>query len=185
VPRSRLEKMLDSSLRERRLPGSYKIRSQKDEPLGFARHEGHRFFEESVSLVQATRPSLSPAEQEWRAMEEEILLADFILRIENDNESDDFVPYEVSTLRRATDFLKRLMIHSHASNVVGMGVPQIGPADRGSVDLYWEKVDRTLLINFLASENIANFYGRKSKSEISARFYPSEARAELVFWLAD
>jgi hypothetical protein len=41
------------------------------------------------------------------------------------------------------------------------------------------------LINFPAGESIANYYGKKPKSEISGRFDPSDARAELVFWLAD
>jgi len=61
----------------------------------------------------------------------------------------------------------------------------IGPADHGSIDLYWEKADRTLLINFPAMESVANYYGKKPKSEISGRFDPSEARAELALWLAD
>jgi hypothetical protein len=77
------------------------------------------------------------------------------------------------------------MIHAHSSSIVGIGVPQIGPADHGSIDLFWEKCDRTLLINFPAGESIANYYGKKPKSEISGRFDPSDARAELVFWLAD
>jgi len=45
------------------------------------------------------QPSLS--EQEWRAMEEEIKAADFILRIQNDDEAEDFVPYASETLTRA------------------------------------------------------------------------------------
>jgi hypothetical protein len=186
MSQSRLEKMLDSSLLERRYPeSSYRVRSAKDKPFGFKRHEKPRTLEELSLVIPASKPLASPKEQEWRAIEEEIKLANFILDIQNDEESDDFVPYEKATLSRATAFLRRLMIHSHAANVVGMGVPQIGPADRGSIDLYWEKTDRTLLINFLASENTANFYGKKPKSEISGRFDPSEARAELVFWLAD
>jgi len=186
VPRSRLERMLDSSLQERRFRGSsYRVHSPKDEPVGFKRNESHRAPDEFVSLSSVVKFPLSPKELEWQAMEEEIKLADFLLSIESDTESDDFVPYEKETLSRATGFLRRLMIHAHAANVVGMGVPQIGPADCGSVDLYWEKSDRTLLINFLPSESIANYYGRKAKSEISGRCDPSEARAELVFWLAD
>jgi len=118
-------------------------------------------------------------------MEEEIKAAEFVLGIENDSETDDFVPYTRETLTRATQFLQRLMIHAHSANVVGMGVPRIGPADHGSIDLFWQKADRTLLINFPANESIANYYGKKPKSEISGKFDPSESRAELVFWLAD
>jgi hypothetical protein len=66
-----------------------------------------------------------------------------------------------------------------------IGSPRIGPADNGSLDLFWEKPDRTLLINFSSKEPDATFYGKKEKSEISGRFDPSETRPELAVWLAD
>ncbi len=118
-------------------------------------------------------------------MEAEIKSAEFILGIQKESELEEFVPYERETLSRATNFLQRLMIHSHSANLINIGVPRIGPADYGSIDLYWEIDDRTLLINFPANESVANYYGKKPKSEISGRFDPSESRAELVFWLAD
>jgi len=183
---SRLEKALESSSRERLFSGSsYRVRSVKDQPLGFKRLEKGRSARDFISIAPPTRQSSSPAEIEWCAMEEEIKAANFVLGIQNDCHEDDFVPYTQPVLSRATDFLRRLMIHAHAVNVVGMGVPQIGPADFGSIDLFWEKGDRTLLINFPAGENIANYYGKKPKSKISGQFDPSESRAELVFWLAD
>jgi hypothetical protein len=118
-------------------------------------------------------------------MDEEIRAASFILGIENEEESDEFVPYAKETLDRATSFLTRQMIHAHTARILGMGVPQIGPADKGSIDLYWEKEDRTLLINFPSESAVANYFGKKPKSEISGRFEPSEARVELISWLAD
>jgi hypothetical protein len=139
--------------------------------------------EEFVDDVAVARtPSLF--DQEWRAMEAEIKAANFILGIQNDSELEGFVPYVRETLSRATSFLQRLMIHAHSANLINMGVPRIGPADQGSIDLYWESGDRTLLINFPADKDIANYYGKKPKSEISGRFDPSEARADLVVWLA-
>jgi hypothetical protein len=181
-----LEKALESSSRERRFSGaSYRVRSLKDQPFGFRRHEKISSVEEFISFGQVPRQVSAPAVVEWRAMEDEIKAADFVLGIEDDSESNDFVPYLQVTLSRATGFLRRLMIHAHSSKVVGIGVPQIGPADSGSIDLFWERGDRTLLINFPADESSATYYGKKPKSEISGRFDPSEARAELVFWLAD
>jgi hypothetical protein len=118
-------------------------------------------------------------------MEEEIAAARYIVQIMNDSEADDFVLYSEKTLSWATGFLTRQMIYAHAASVVGIGVPQIGPADSGSVDLFWEKSDRTLLVNFPSSGGLASYYGKKPKSEISGRFDPSEARADLVIWLAD
>jgi hypothetical protein len=118
-------------------------------------------------------------------MDEEIEAARYILKIENDTEADDFVPYSNITLSCATGFLRRQMIYAHAARLIGMGVPQIGPADHGSVDLFWEKSDRTLLVNFPSSGGLVSYYGKKPKSEISGRFDPSEARADLVIWLSD
>lgn len=182
---SRFERLMDSRSKARRLGGStYHVRTHKNkkEQFDFTRPE---YSEEAETLpVILTSPS-AMIEEEQRAMETEITAANFVLSIENGIESDDFESYSQGTLDRATGFLRRLMIHAHTANVIGMGIPQIGPADRGSIDLYWEKNDRTLLINFPAAENIANFYGKKAKSEISGRFEPSEARAELVFWLVD
>jgi hypothetical protein len=118
-------------------------------------------------------------------MDEEIKAAKYILEIDNEEDSAAFVSYTKETLDRAVDFLTRQMIQAHSARVFGMGVPSIGPADYGSIDLYWEKEDRTLLINFPSGSDSATYYGRKPKSEISGRFDPSEARVELVSWLAD
>ena|ERR1035437_5931168 len=146
---------------------------------------GSALREESATLFDGLNSSQSPKALEWRAMEEEIEAAKYILQIENNGETDYFVPYSRTTLACATDFLRRQVIHAHSAHVVGMGVPQIGPADGGSVDLFWEKSDRTLLINFPSSGGLASYYGKKPKSEISGRFDPSESRADLVIWLAD
>ena len=186
MPLSRLKKVIDASSSARRFPeSSYRVLSPKDEPIGFKRSESHRLPVGFGGSMPSVKPSLTPAELEWRAMEEEIKQASFLLSIGNESESGDFLPYDKATLSRAAGFLRRMMINAHSANVIGMGVPQIGPANSGSIDLYWEKDDRTLLINFPPSQCVANFYGRKAKSEISGRFDPSDARAELVIWLAD
>jgi len=186
VSNSRLEQLLGSSKRERLFSGnSYAVRSLKDEPMNFVRPEYDKLNRSFARFAPVKRQHLSSSDLEWSAMEEEIKSASFVLNIENDCNDDDFVPYSDQTLFRATGFLRRLMIHAHTSGLVGIGVPQIGPADHGSIDLFWEKCDRTLLINFPAEGNLSNFYGKKPKSEISGRFDSSDARAELVFWLAD
>jgi hypothetical protein len=183
---SRLEKLLESTQNEHRFSDSpYKVHRQRNKRFGF--HENG-----SITLKDEVRPfkavainQPSPAEQEWRAMEEEIQAANYIQQIENDAEIDDFVPYSQETLSFATDFLRRQMIHAHAANMIGMGIPQIGPADHGSVDLFWEKPDRTLLVNFPHSGEAASYYGKKRTREISGRFDPSDSLPELVIWLAD
>jgi hypothetical protein len=182
---SRLGELLENSSHARRFSGDW---------YAFRAPRGRRFGSPTIKPIEAedritpiSRAVTSPREEglEWQAMEEEIKAASSILKIENDEEAEDFIPYARETLDRATRFLTRQMIHAHSARVIGMGVPKIGPADHGSIDLYWEKIDRTLLINFPNGVNVANYYGKKSKSEISGRFDPSEARVELVSWLAD
>ena len=182
VRTSRFNQLLDSSSHARRFPGDwYKLRALRSNRFGSPTIEPDNL----IALFNRSTASSGEEVTEWRAMEEEIKSANYILTIENDEESDDFVPYTKETLERATGFLTRQMIHAHSARVVGMGVPRIGPADHGSIDLYWEKDDRTLLINFPCGANIANYYGKKPKSEVSGRFDPSEARIELISWLAD
>jgi hypothetical protein len=181
-----MQRLLESAVHKRCFPeSSYAVRSDKEKQVGFKRSERRDPSNRFVDLAVASRRSISPSEREWSAIDAEIKAASFVLEIENELESDDFVPYSRETLSRATGFLRRMMIHAHAANVTGVGVPQIGPADHGSIDLHWEKNDRILLINFPAMESVANYYGKKPKSEISGRFDPSEARVELALWLAD
>lgn len=179
--------LVDQCRGERRFPESqYKVHGQRPREFGFHEPESITFREEAVKPFIAKVSALqSPKDEEWRAMEEEIATAKYILKIENDAEADDFVLYSERTLSCATRFLRRQMIYAHAARVIGMGVPQIGPADRGSVDLFWEKSDRTLLVNFPSTGGLVSYYGKKPKSEVSGRFDPSEARADLVIWLAD
>jgi len=182
MPPSRLAKLLESSSRERVYSRtSYEV---KDRSFGFRQRNVERTGIEYVRIFPAVKPS-SPSDQEWRAMEDEIKSANYIVEIKSGPEPEGYVPYARETLARATDFLRRLMIHAHTANVIGTGVPRIGPAEDGSIDLFWEKDDRTLLVNFPAGESIGNYCGKKPKSEISGRFDPSESRPELVFWLAD
>ncbi|MGA3082065.1 MAG: hypothetical protein ABSD44_11860 [Terracidiphilus sp.] len=184
---SRLETLADQCRSERRFPDSpYIVHGQRPRKFGFHEPESITLREETVEPFIAKLSTLqSSKDAEERAMEEEIEAARYILEIENDTDADDFVPYSKTTLSCAIGFLRRQMIHAHTARLIGMGVPQIGPADRGSVDLFWEKADRTLLVNFPSSGGLVTYYGKKPKSEISGRFDPSEARTDLVIWLAE
>ena len=178
---TRLNQLVRDSSHARRFSPWYEMRSPKCDRFAsppvsdIRRHRGADTFTGKSSVPNS----------EWEIMENEIKSARYILQIKNEDELDDFVPYERATFDRAVGFLTRQMIHAHAARVFDMGVPRIDPADKGSIDLYWEKDDRTLLINFPAGTEIANYFGKKPKSEISGRFDPSVARVELISWLAD
>lgn len=182
--KSRLNDLLESSSQARRFSSnSYQFRPSR----------GRRFDAPTIRpwessgrhLLSNALPVPTDADSEWQSMEQEIKEAVYILAIKNEEDCDDFVPYTRETFDRATKFLTRQMIHAHSARVAGIGIPRICPADHGSIDLFWEKGDQTLLINFPPSGGDASYYGKKPKSEISGRFDPSEARIELISWLAD
>ena len=177
-----LEKIAERGARGRHSQKwGYKLRPRQDQSIRVKKVQndwmGQKVAAASLSVV------ISPAVFEMRATGEEIDAAQFILRIQDDFDSANFVPYTEEILVRATGFLRRLMIAAHNAGVFGIGVPQIGPAEHGSIDLFWEKRDRTLLMNFPVSESVANFYGKKSKGEISGRLDLSQAGLELAYWL--
>ena len=182
---SRLSQLVEDSSRARRFPDEwYEINKPRNNRFS-APAIDTEINKVGIQAFSASSSVAKEAEAEWRAMDDEIREARYILAIENDEGFGDFVPYTKETFNRATSFLTRQMIHAHSARLIGMGVPRICPADRGSIDLYWEKSDRTLLINFPSDSEIANYYGKRPKSEISGRFEPTEARVELVSWLAD
>jgi|GEM_PF-6808455 len=127
-----------------------------------------------------------PGAREMEDIEREIKDASFVLAIEPEDDDVDFVPYTPETLKRAADFLRRLAIHAHSCNFVGIGVPQIGPGPRGSIDLMWMDDHKRLLVNFPSDKSArASFYGKKANGELSARFEQTDSKPELIYWLTN
>jgi hypothetical protein len=125
-------------------------------------------------------------ENEYRALEEELSAAKFILGIENELDDPNFLPYSNETLERASSFVLRLAIHAHACGFSGLGVPEVLPSSKGSIDLLWNSPTRKLLMNFPADDkNLVSFYGKKGSSELSGRFEPGSNRPELIYWLVE
>jgi hypothetical protein len=148
------------------------------------RKKGTASFWHTEGFYPPSAPKHS--EQEWQKMEEELSGARTILTL-SEEEDDVFVPYSESTLSHAVNFVRRLMTRAHSAGLSGdsgIGVPRICPADKGSIDVFWEKQNGTLLVNFPADSKIAEFYGRKRDNEISGRFDCEIARPDLVMWLA-
>jgi hypothetical protein len=131
------------------------------------------------------RDTLRQHDGEMEKVEDEIRSSRFILGLQNDFEEDHFEAYSETTWKRATNFFRRMAIHAISCRFFDVKLPTIGPAARGSIDIFWELSDRTLLINVPAGDGPATYYGMKLGSEISGRIDPNLARPELILWLAD
>jgi hypothetical protein len=125
----------------------------------------------------------SEADSALALFEDEISTSKFILDLEDDD--DPAVrPYSDVTLRRAVDFVRRLALHAHSDGFRNIEAPKIRPASSGSIDLFWEKRDATLLINYSPLEpSYAYYFGQSDGNEISGRFKCHDDAPELICWL--
>jgi hypothetical protein len=137
-------------------------------------------------ITRRRQPEDDQIENEYRALEAELSAAKFILDIENELDDPNFLPYAKETLERVSSFLLRLAIHAHSCGFSGLGVPEVLPSSKGSIDLLWNSATRKLLMNFPANDgSFVSFYGKKGNSELSGRFEPGSNRPELIYWLVE
>jgi hypothetical protein len=98
------------------------------------------------------------------------------------------IRYHEETWKRATTLLRWLAQAFWAENASSfLPVPSIGPAEAGSIDLFWELTDLTLLINIPAdAAKTATFYGRRlNTSKISGSLGNGDTEPRhLTGWLA-
>jgi hypothetical protein len=94
--------------------------------------------------------------------------------------------YSIETWRRVRRFL--LLQSSLSAKVFQMElpIPQINPADQGSMDVFWRLPRRQLLVNFpKQSESPITYYGRDEtgRNTVTGRTQDSDPRQDLVAWL--
>ena len=123
----------------------------------------------------------------FREIESAIRESKRILQIEVAPDDGIDAPYREETWKRATRLLCQLgdLFWSETSSLIP--VPSIGPADSGSIDLFWELGDLTLLINVPADDaTTVTFYGRRFKgSKLSGSLSQADTEpSHLTAWLA-
>jgi hypothetical protein len=79
-----------------------------------------------------------------------------ITKLADDWDGEGSVGYARATWERATRFLQEV-----ASWHYYVQVPVISPAEDGTIDLYWQLPDRSLLVNFAPNENGPATIGRR------------------------
>jgi hypothetical protein len=97
---------------------------------------------------------------------------------------DDDVTYAESTWVRATSLLSTLALRVAFSAGTRFPLPIIGPAERGSVDLYWDAPGGQLLINVPASaDRKETFSWRSASGEHEFGVLESIQISSVVEWL--
>jgi hypothetical protein len=132
---------------------------------------GHRIENDTWKVLETTLDAVIAKSKE-------------ILKIKNILEEDDYQPYVLDTWRRATFFLRRLVLSAQLSGKSAIDLPRIVPAPSGSIDLLWETADTLFFINFPPNNGEATYSGRKSDIETSGALLTDEVRPEIMIWLS-
>lgn len=141
---------------------------------------------ESLHSVQEryTRKPATDADTESERIERAIEESKTILQLKVDWDDAQSPFYSHDTWARATAFLRGLALHAHSSGVTGLGVPTIAASEGGSIDIFWQKDDLTMLVNIPSDrQQPATYYGKKRGSELSSTFELGGYRSELISWL--
>jgi hypothetical protein len=101
------------------------------------------------------------------SIKELIQSSKWILDLKDDWDNEGSEGYSVETWERAIELLLRmsdLLEEESFRNPIPM--PKINPANKGSIDLFWDLDDCSMLINIPSKEGFATYYGEHKEKEI-------------------
>jgi hypothetical protein len=110
----------------------------------------------------------------------------WITQLEDDWDDEGGQGYSIDTWERATHFLrKQVEVLEDDFCCIPVPLPQVAPADKGSIDLHWSFDDRQLLVNIPSDfSNLATYFGENSKGEtVAGKFDPGHHNFTLAAWL--
>ncbi len=106
-----------------------------------------------------------------------------ILAIPDDWDHDGGVGYAEATLRRATNLARTFCWLSIERYLRKLPPPDISAADSGSVDVFWQRGDRYLLMNIPSSGGDPyTFFGEGAQGETISGS-STKIREDLLVWL--
>ena len=154
--------------------------------------QGSYFQDPSTCLVNVIydvgeQPHWTSVTPVFERLEAAISESRRILEIEAEPDHGIDVPYSEETWKRAVKLLRKLGELFWEDNGTFLPVPSIGPADAGSIDLFWELNGVTLLINVSTDVTIgATFFGRRLEaSKISGTLGRNDTEPRhLTGWLS-
>jgi len=111
----------------------------------------------------------------------------WILNLEDDWDDEGSQGYSIDTWERAISFLrKQVEVLKDDFCYHPTPLPQITPANKGSIDLSWELDDRQLLVNIPSDPSrLATYYGENDTGETtSGRLNTDRRNFALAMWLS-
>ena len=120
-----------------------------------------------------------------RSLQEEMEKSKELLKLKDDFDGEGSPHYDEETLKRTWEFLK-LYEEKLQENNKKLEVPDIGPGPHGTIDVYWNTNDFTLLINIPVdpSKRIA-YSGHEKSSKIKGGIGISEYNSELAHFMRE
>jgi hypothetical protein len=119
-------------------------------------------------------------------LEDLISSSKWITQLEDNWDDEGGQGYSIDTWERATRFLrKQVEVLEDDFCCIPVPLPQIAPADNGSIDLHWSFDNRQLLVNIPSdSSNLATYFGENSKGEtVAGKLDPGHHNFTLAAWL--
>ena len=136
----------------------------------------------SVEEAAAEGPCLTQVSKE---LEEEILRASEMLKLEDDWDGEGSPAISKDTFDLAADFLESHSRYLWEHSCLCLPVPRISPGPNGSIDLHWKRETWELLVNIPADTNeTAVFYGDNyGVQKINGSIDPKKGNFGITTWL--
>lgn len=108
-----------------------------------------------------------------------------LLQLEDDYDGEGSQAPSEDTVKRATDFIKKIAFAVHSVSGRVVEIPKILPGPGGSVDVCWKTDTFQLLVNFPENrEEPASYYGDDyGKNTTEGLFDVSRLDQVFLFWL--
>lgn len=138
----------------------------------------------SASSVQATEWARVPLRRDpFIGLSRVLDDGRWILDLKANWDEEGAGEYSAATYLRAVRHLESMF--DKAWNLFGRALPEplLGPADDGSIDMFWEVDDRNLLINIAEGKSPHSYYGQDRNGDSLGGSIGSGARVDLVAWL--
>ncbi len=106
-----------------------------------------------------------------------------LLELQENWDGEGSAGYAVETLKHAVSFVRNTLTVTRSIRRVP--VPEILPADEGSIDVYWKTDTYELLVNIPADvTELATFYGDDfGRLTIEGTFDPTKTNLGIITWL--
>lgn len=116
-------------------------------------------------------------------VEETISDAEWIVDLDDDWDEAGAAGYHVSVLDRARAVLEQMSQEASRALSDKLPMPDVNPAQEGSIDLFWRLEDRDLLMNVPVGDESISFFGRREDGNTISGLIAGTSRMDVIVWL--